>query len=144
MNNSKLKNLSPLPYEQNKHKFIKVAFDVFEMADSDFESYWTLEKDKDGKEYLVATYVQDDDLTAKSEWEAVLDKQASNVTLYYKDMPIKRFASKEFGFGQGDAYLFRRTLVKRLNEDPVFVKEMIATLPKARRDALSELFPEIQ
>lgn len=141
------KKQEKIPYETNKQFFTKVAFDVFQLNTSPVESLWTLEQGDDGKQYLVAMYGENEEtkpLEAKSEWSTLADKQAKNVTLYYKDMPINRFASSTYGFGQDDVEVFQKTLVTKLAHDKDFRNKFIESLSPERREQLLALFPELK
>jgi len=136
---------SRVPYEPNKHMFRKVAFDVFQLNSSPVESLWILEEDEDGQQYLVARYEEsgEETLEAKSHWEALVDKKGENITLMYKDSPIQRFASTDYGFDSEDVHVFQQVLVEKLSSDQEFVKKLINSQPEAKRNLLLEQFPEL-
>lgn len=146
-------NINPdtkvVPYEQNKHLFTKVAFDVFQLNTSPVDSLWVLEQGEDGTQFLVAQYDEEsgNGLTAESTdsngWTTLSDKEASNVTLYYKDQPIQRFASTEFGFSKEDVHIFQKTLVQKLGSDKDFRNKFLNDQPKGKRDRLLSEFPEL-
>lgn len=135
-----------IPYEPNKHLFKKVAFDVFQLNTTPVESLWTLEDSEDGTQYLVAMYGDEEpeQLEAKSHWEALADREGKNVTLMYKDAPIQRFASSEYGFNSEDVHVFQQTLVNRLASDSAFAVKFLKSQPKAKLDSLIAQFPELQ
>lgn len=134
-----------LPYEKFKSLFVKVAFDVFQPSGSPVESYWILEKGDDGKEYLVSNYEDSDiSISATDEWQALPDKQAKNITLSYKDTPIKRLASSDFGFSQEDIHVFTSALLSKLASDKGFVSKLLETLPENKKEALIKTFPELK
>jgi len=136
---------SIIPYEPHKHWFRKVAFDVFQLNSSPVESLWILEESDDGQQFLVARYDESEPetLEVKSHWEALVDRQGENVTLMYKDSPIQRFASKEYGFTKDDAPAFQEVLIEKLSSDQEFVKKLIKSQPEAKRKLLLEQFPEL-
>ena len=139
-------NNNRLHYKENKHLFTKVAFDVFQLNSSPVEAHWTLEKGDDGAEYLVATYdVGSDDtgLEAKSHWEALSDKSSENVTLFYRGVPIKRFASSDYSFNSSDVQVFKSTLVDKLTKEASFVNKLLDILPEEKKTALAQAFPEL-
>lgn len=138
-------NKKRLPFNKYKHLFTKVAFDVFQLNSSNVESYWILEKDEDGSEYLAANYevAPKDGIQVESGWEALSDKEAKNVTLSYKGVPIKRLASSEFGFNEDDVGLFKKALVNKLSSDKEFVNKLMNILTTEKRNALVEVFPEL-
>jgi hypothetical protein len=133
-------------YEENKHRFTKVAFDVFQLNGSPVESLWVLEDGDDGKQYLAAMYeemVAENKMESKGNWETILDKKSENLTLLYKDVPIKRFASSAYGFTKDDVHIFQRTLIEKLNSDKEFVNLLIKSQPKTTQDELFKKFPEL-
>jgi len=135
-----------ISYADNRHLFIRVAFDVFKMTGSPVESYWTLEKDDDGKEYLVANYeksVDAPEIQVNSNWEALSDKRAENITLLYRGVPIKRFASSEYKFDDENLHLFKKALIEKLSSDHEFVDSLMNVLPEEKRKALVEAFSEL-
>lgn len=136
-----------IPYEENKHRFRKVAFDVFQLNSSPSESLWSLEDDEDGKQYLVALYQSDenkDNIDVKSEWKALADKEAQNITLTYKDMPIQRFAAKDYGFDKEDVHVFQKSLLDLLNSNPEHVSKMLRAQSKEKIRIIAKHFPELR
>ncbi len=141
-----IENKGRLPYNENRHLFTKVAFDVFQMNDSPFEAYWTLETGEDGEEYLVATYdaeSKESGLTSESKWEALSDKKSENVTLFYRGVPVKRFASCEYNFNSSDVNIFKSSLVGKLKKEASFVNKLLKVLPNEKKTALVQTFPEL-
>lgn len=133
-------------YETNKHLFTKVAFDVFQLNSSPIESLWVLEKGEDGKEYLVAMYGEQEatkQLESKSSWEAVSDREGKNVTLLYKETPLQRFASTDYGFSQSDVHIFQRTLISKLSTDKAFREKFLNSQPAEKREMILKQFPEL-
>jgi len=135
--------LSPkkIPYVPNKHLFHKVAFDVFQMNDSKIPSYWVLEKCDDG-EYLVATY-ENEEIKSESAWSALSDKENQNITLSYRNIPIRRFAMVEFRVKAEDVHIFKQAMIEKLEEDTGFVDKLLNTLPEDKKNSLVSLFPEL-
>jgi len=134
-----------LLYSAHKHRFTKIGFDVFKLNNSPVESYWTLEQAEDGKEYLVANYEKSAETSEQHDnsWKALSDKTSSNITLIYRDIPIKRFASSEYRFTEDDIDIFKSALVEKLSKDKEFVGKLIDLLPEEKKSALSGLFPEL-
>lgn len=133
-----------IAFEPNRGLFTKVAFDVFQLNTSPAESLWKLEEDESGEQFLVAMY--DDanaEITVKSNWSTLPDKTAQNITLFYKDTPIQRFASKEFGFEPETAGIFQRTLVEKLSSDQEFRLKFLNSQSEEMRNQLLIKFPEI-
>ncbi len=133
-------------YKESGHLFTKVGFDVFQMNNSPVESYWILEKDDDVTEYLTAQYEDEADepnIEVTSSWEAIADKKGENITLAYKSVPIRRFASAEFNFNQETIAVFINALVTKLASDEKFVSKLVNVLPEEKRNSLIKLFPEL-
>ena len=133
-------------YESNKHLFTKVAFDVFQLNSSRVESLWVLEKGEDGKEFLVAMYGEEaatKQLESKSNWEAVSDKDCKNITLLYKETPLQRFASTDYGFSAADAHIFQRTLISKLSTDKAFREKFLNSQPAEKQEMILKQFPEL-
>jgi len=137
-------NTKKILFESNKHRFTKIAFDVWQFNDSTVESLWILEDGEDGKQYLVAKYEDSDQsLESKSNWLALLDKEGKNITLAYKNTPIQKFASSDFGFSKDDAYIFQKMLVEKLSSDKSFVEKLIKSQPREKQEKLLTQFPEL-
>lgn len=137
---------SKVPYEPNKHLFTKVAFDVFQLNSSPVDSLWILEDGEDGQQYLAAQYGDEhaeETLEVKSHWKALTDRDSKNVTLMYKDAPIQRFASSEYGFSKDDIHLFQKTLIEKLSSDKAFVEKLLKSQPEDRREMLLRQYPEL-
>lgn len=136
-----------IPYEPNKHLFKKVAFDVFQLSGSPIESLWTLEDGEDGSQYLVAQYEDgaeaEKSLESKSYWAALSDRDGQNVTLTYKNTPIQRFASTEYGFTKEDVHLFQDAVVEKIASSESFVSKFLKSQPKVKLDLLVSQFPEL-
>lgn len=138
-----LKN-NRISYAENKASFTKIGFDVFQYNNSQIDSLWILEDGDDGKQYLVAQYEDaEQPLEVKSCWAALSDKDHKNVTLLYKDVPIQRFASSEYGFNENDILVFQKTLVQKLNSDQSFVKKLINSQPEEKKEFLLGHFSEL-
>lgn len=143
------KDLTPnrhrIPYEPNKHLFRKVAFDVFQLSGSPIDSLWNLEDGEDGEQFLVAQYEDDDaqGLESKSQWTALTDKTAENVTLLYRDTPIQRFASSQYGFDSGDVHVFQDTLIEKLSTDKDFLDKFLESQSEEKKAELLRQFPEL-
>lgn len=131
-----------ISYEQNKHRFRKVGFDLFQLKDPNVESYWVLEQCNDG-EYLVATYEDEKEIKVEGSWTALEDAKAQNITIAYKNIPIKRISSNEFNFGPNDVHIFKKAAVDKLNNDKEFVKKLLDTLPDDKKLSITQLFPEL-
>ena len=132
-------------YEPNKCFFTKMAFDVFQLNTSPVESLWILEDGEDGKQYLVARYDEDgtQSLEVKGNWAALADRECKNITLLYKNTPIHRFASEEFGFIKDDIHIFQKILIQKLNSDKSFIIKLIKSQSQGKQELLLNQFPEL-
>jgi hypothetical protein len=133
-----------LDYEKNKHLFTKLAFDVFQLNGSPVKSLWILEDGEDGKQYLSATYdSSEEQLEITGQWNALVNKEASMVVLYYKGYPIQKFESQIFGFTKESADAFSEMIVKKANSDDKFVKTIIESQNKEKQEIIIKQFPEL-
>jgi hypothetical protein len=139
-------NNSKIPYESNKHLFTKIAFDVFQLNSSPVESLWILEESDDGDQYLVAQYddVESQALEVKSHWKALSDRGGRNITLVYKNYPIQRFSSSEYGFTNKDIHIFQKSLINKLASDKNFTSKFLNSQPKDKLNSLVSRFPELR
>ena len=127
-------------FEDVKHLFKKVAFDVYKPINGS-EQLWELKDGEDGKQYLYALYEEGEDLVSTAslkEWFATPDAQGKNITLSYQQVPIMRFSSTDCGFSPTEANHFAEYIEKRAM-DASFVGEMLKHLPEAKRNALIRL-----
>jgi hypothetical protein len=139
---SNLLNPKKIPYEPNKYRFRKVGFDVFQPDDGSTPSYWILHREEDGTEYLCADY-ENEEIKSKSSWSALSDRENQNITLSYKNIPIRRFAAAEFSFSPENAHIFKSALIDTLNESSEFVNKLLDTLPENKKNSLLRAFPEL-
>lgn len=131
-----------LSWEESKHLFKKVAWDVYKPVDGT-EALWEMRVEDDGSKYLVAMYntatvtasAPDGEdakdsviVTASSDWNAICDRARKNVTLSFKGFPIKRFASSEYRFSQDEADQFAKFIQSRAS-DSEFTREILKDLP---------------
>lgn len=133
-----------LEYQDNKHLFTKIAFDLFSLNSSPVKSLWILEDGEDGKQYLSATYeTEDQSLEATGSWSTMANKEASMVVLYYKGYPIHKFNKEQFGFDNSNVHLFQNMINKKANSDNNFIKEVINSQNKEKQEIILQQFPEL-
>jgi hypothetical protein len=132
-------------YGPHKHLFTKVAFDVFRLNNSPINSLWTLEDGDDGEQYLVAQYEDEESETLESRgaWMTLSDREGKNITLFYREMPIQRFASKDYEFTPEDIHIFQQTLIEKLSSDKTFVEKLLKSQSEEKRKMLLQQFPEL-
>ena len=128
-----------IEFENNKHLFTKLAFDVFRLNSSPVESLWELQECEDGKQYLVATYSEEGPKEIVGDWNALTNKEASIVVLYYKDFPLHKFAATDFGFNKSDAHVFKQMIVNLANSDQAFLTEAFQAANPLARAILSSV-----
>lgn len=127
----------------NNGKFRKFAFDVYKVDNDPYESLWILQEFDDGP-HLVRASDPKYSAEEKGDWTAVSDYDRENVTLVYKNVPIARFSSKEFGFNPSDAMTFKSALLEMVEKDGEFVKSVLSGQPSGKREALATTFPEFK
>ena len=123
--------------------FKKVAFDRFRVENDPYESLWAIQ-DIDGKPHLVRASDPQFETRKNGSWEAISDYDKKNVTLSYKNIPITRFSSDEYGFSSGDISIFKSALIEKTSSDDSFLKELLSEQPVSKRDALVSTFPELK
>jgi hypothetical protein len=126
-----------IPLKGNEHRITRVAFDLVRFNDNTSEELWQIQSSDDG-EFLVRTYnLPEDKIVSESDWTVNLDKSGENITVAYKNMPIQRFASKQFGAEDlSEALLLRRTIRKKLALDQGFVDSFVKSLPENKQEIL--------
>lgn len=135
---------SKLKFNENKHLFTKVAWDLYQLNSSPIEALWILDADESGQQYLVATYdEQAKPLETTGHWKALSNKEASATTLYYKDIPVCKFASADFGVGAEDIVLFERVLAEKANTNQDFARKVLAAQPKEKQSIILQQYPEL-
>lgn len=141
--NTKIEKESGLDFEQNKGKFTKVAFDVYQKNDGT-GSLWEMREGDDGQKYLFALYDQDlvvESKEEKSEWTAVADSSKENITLAYKKTPVFKFSSDKFGFSPEEAASFADFIVRKASKDSDFVNGVLenSNASQSRRKLVAHL-----
>lgn len=136
---------SKLMYDEVKHLFRKVAFDVYKPLNGS-DKLWELRDDEDGTQYLVALYDDDgEDIVINSEdqhdWTAVADHEGNNVTLSFRKFPITRIAMADHNVDSSKADEFARFLEKKA-QDESFVSQLLSSLPRQKRLAVQKLLGE--
>ncbi len=133
-----------IPVNGNEYRMTKVAFDMFRL-DNEPETLWKVQSDDDGNEFLVRTYtLPENELSVKSSWSVAMDNKKANLTIFYKDVPIKRLAASTYGMKTAEESEFLASVVrKKLATDINFGKKLLKTLPKIKLQAIASSFPEL-
>jgi len=129
--------------ENNQHLFTKAVADLFRKNDDG--GLWKVEAAEDGKEYFVRTDLTDSDapvVKESSDWSIASDKQCANVTLSYKSIPLKKFASSEFGFTKDNVGSFCNRIMSSVS-DSEFRKHVFAELSSCTQEILKAECPEL-
>ena len=140
-----------LKFDEVKGQFKKVAWDVYKPLDNS-EIFWELREDADGTKYLYSMYEDSpikvnsndaDELapltaTASLDWQAICDHQKKNITLAFRNVPIKRFSASEFNFAPDEAESFAKFIQLKASDES-FVNELMRTLPESTQLALASI-----
>lgn len=139
----KTASVKKIAVKDNKHLFREAVADLFRKNDED--GLWKIETADDGNDYFIRTELSDPEesiVQESSEWSAVTDREKENVTLSYKNIPVKRFASSEFRFTKEDAGNFCKHVVDKTS-DKEFRKHVFAELTPYTKDVLTKQCPEL-
>lgn len=118
-------------------KFVKA--DLGTLRNRDDGSIWRLDTGDDGNQYIVRT--DSDDTVVKAGWTASPNRRGDTITLSYEDTPVRKFSSAEFGFDPAKASVFAGIIVdKAVDEQPTFVRNLLATLSFEDRICLQKRF----
>ena len=120
----------------------KVAFDMYKVYGDHYDCLWKLE-DMDGGQFLIRASDPQYDYSAKGDWNLSSDYEAKNVTLYYKNTPIQRFSSSDFGFESSNLNIFKSALQEQL-DDESFVRDVLVSQPKDKFSSLTVTHPELK
>lgn len=141
--NGKLSAKKVYKYNEVKDRLIKIAFDVVKFKDSnDIDGLWQVQSSDDG-EVIVALYEETPKLEAKSSWSAVMDKTASYVHVFYKNEPVIKLASANFGITEEDSVSFVENLPKVLAEDIGIRSSLLNELSEKERKSFTTKYPEL-
>lgn len=73
----------------------KVAFDVVRFKDDDNRAnLWQIQSGEDG-DYIIALY--NEEFRKESDWEALVDKKASVIHIFYKKTELGKLSSQDLG-----------------------------------------------
>lgn len=137
---SKLINFdkNKIPIKGNKDKMVHVAFDLFRSRDNP-EELWQVQSSDDG-DFLVRTYLLPEEKECKgSNWSVEEDKKCANLTVSYKNIPIKRIETKKYNVKTAnDSFLLKRTILKKLASDKKFVITFVKDLPCEKINILKQ------
>jgi hypothetical protein len=128
-----------IPFQENKDRFTRVAFDLFRLRGDDKEDLWQVQADDDGNEFLVRTYSlpEDEAQTKESDWSVISDKKCANLNIFYKDIPIQKVVTKDFSISSAnDVEILRKSIIDKLANDKSFVINLLISLPLEKYNSL--------
>lgn len=137
-------NGTKLVLSEHKEQFASIGVDLFRNEiDS---SIWRIEQGEDGIDYVVRTNIVDELVQqgSNSNWKTVADRSNSGITLFYKDLPVKRFAGDVYKFNNNTINVFSKHLVDKMNTDRQAVKNMLKTLSTEKVNMLFNKFSELR
>ena len=123
-------------------KIKKVAFDMYKVYGDHYDGLWKIEEQDDQKFLVRASdprYTNNDN----GEWTASSNYEYTDVTLKYKGVPICSFSADQYGYKNEDIFSFKSALLDMVKEDKGFIKKVIANQPRAKAEAISNIFPEL-
>jgi len=128
-----------------KDQIERVAFDVVRFRENeDTEQLWRIDERDDGP-VIVALYEEGTpEMTSESsekKWEALPDRKASCLHIYYKGDPIVRLAAGDIGLPDDELEVVARWLPNRLEEDDR-LRQLI--LDKSGDENLTRKYPELK
>lgn len=123
--------------------FRKIALDRYAIDGDPYSGLWALQ-DIDGKPHLVRASNPQFETRKSGDWEVISDYDKRNVTLSYKNIPITRFSSDEYGFSANDISIFKSALIEKTSSDNSFVIELLKDQPQTKRESLLSTFPELK
>ena len=123
-------------------KIKKVAFDMYKIMKDQYNDLWKIEE-VDGESFLVRSSDPQYDRKDDGVWTVASNYDHNNVTLSYKNVPLCSFSSDEFGFSSDDIFTFKSALLDVVDTNDGFIKDILASQPKAKAEAIKGLFPEL-
>jgi len=117
----------------------KIAFDIYKVMNDQYNDLWRVE---DG--FLVRSSDPKYQVKEGGDWSAVSSYDGDIVTLAYKNVPVCNFSSDEYGFSTNDVFTFKGALLDEISENNDFVKNVFSSQTKSKREALTNVFPELK
>ncbi len=121
----------------------KIAFDHFKVDNDPYDGLWKMEE-HDGEKYLVRSSGIENHQKTVGDWTAVSDHSKSNITLAYKNVPVALLSSSEYSFDKESIMTFKSALLDVVKKDNSAIKDILSLQPKAKKEALSNTFPELK
>lgn len=130
-------------FEDVKHQFTKVAFDIFRKNDGNAQELWQIQDGEDGQ-YIVALYSEDElvaTASTKSPW--LVTSRNNDLNFFYKGDYLCKVACSKLGFSSSDSELATRYLSEKLASNPNLVKSLIADMDSSTVKQVLSKYPEL-
>lgn len=141
-NTGSIASMDSIPFSSDLN-IRKVAFDVFRVENDPYKGLWALREVNGGK-HLVRMSDPQFHKESSGDWSAISDYDDANVTLSYKNVPIARFSSEEYGFRSSNISNFKTALLNRAKEDSEFLQLVFKEQPQPKLEAIASAFPELE
>lgn len=138
-------DINQVPFESNKNKFVKVAFDMFQ---SKFDNtIWELAEDEGAKYLVKRTDLDDGKLETKTSdkntgifhqkgtWTAAAEP-GKPVVLYVLSLPVREFSKTAFNYDDETATLFANHIVDKVSSSNELAKKYIQAMSKDNKQRL--------
>jgi hypothetical protein len=131
-----------------KDKLETVAFDIVRFKDGDKgAALWQIQSADDG-DYIVTLYDDEEQVktaSAKSEnvWAVALSKTSKTLNVFYKGDPIVKVAADKLGIPPAELNSVERYLPKKLAENKVLVRALLAELSEPAKKEVLNRYPEL-
>lgn len=126
----------------SEHLFKEAVADLFRKNDED--GLWKIET-ADGEDFFIRTEIEDPEAAIVKEaslWSAATDKKSENITLAYKNIPLKRFTSSEFGFTKENVSKFCDRILASVSDEE-FKKHLFAEMGLQTKKTIETECPEL-
>lgn len=132
--------------EDVKHRLETVAFDIVKFKDGDQgANLWQIQSSDDG-DYIVTLYEEAEQTKTASKhnmWEVYLHKTANTLNVFYKGDPIVRVATDRLGIPVSELSSVESYLPKKLAENKILVRALLAELPESAKNEVLSKYPEL-
>lgn len=127
-----------------KDKLEKVAFDIVKFKDDDKgANLWQVQSADDG-DYIVALYEENEPKVAKSNWNVEINKQASEVNIFYKNEQLFRVKSASIGIPPSELEQMKSYLPNSLAQNRNLLSSLLKSLPTPKRTYVLSKYPELE
>lgn len=143
--NIKAVETNKVPFDNNKAKFVKKAFDMFQSKYDN--TLWEL-AEEDGAKFLIKrTDLEDSRIEVQADknnkfanhlghWTVASDS-TKPVVLFFLGIPVKEFAPKKFGYDNGTKSLFAQHILDTIKNKKEIAKKYICAA-QCRNDLIKK------